>query len=167
MSPVIMALCEEMMNMKSLKHFMHVLIIVALLINENVIQWALAVIVGNYSVKEGLVDAFKYFTVGGYAFFTAFRVIPYFILWLIVKSLFKKEQRALSGIAWGGLFGVVFAIVCGSWMAQHAYYTDEHVSSTTAIAFIFIPLYAVVTGIIGGILGGIVNYATTKLHNIT
>jgi len=42
-----------------------------------------------------------------------------------------------------------------AWFAQHALYTDVHVSSTTAIAFIFIPLHAMVPGTIGVLFGWI------------
>jgi hypothetical protein len=135
------------------KLFWYVLIFLALFVNENTVQWALAVSVGNMSVGDGFLDAFKYFSLPGYAFFTAFRAIPYLILVSIVKSSIKKDRWATTGIAWGGLLGILFLIVLGSWDSQHAYYTDQHVSSTTAIAFIFIPIYAIVTGFIGGLVG--------------
>ncbi len=40
-------------------------------------------------------------------------------------------------------------ILWGSWVSLRPLYTDEHVSSTTAIAFIFIPMFAVATGALG------------------
>ena len=64
--------------------------------------------------------------------------------------------------------GVLLAIVYGCWMAQHAFYTDAHVSSTTAISFIYIPVYAVVPGLTGGLFGVIafvlVNKYRTASH---
>ena len=44
------------------------LLLPALIINENVVQWVLAVRVGSYSVAGGFQDAFKYFSVFGYLF---------------------------------------------------------------------------------------------------
>ena len=145
-----------------MKYYWYVLILAALFINENVVKWVLAVVVGNYSVKEGYIDAFEYFSLGGYLFLTAFRSIPYFILWLAVKSYVKRESSMTAGIAWGGLIGILFMIVWGSWSAQHAYYTNEHVSSTSAIAFLLIPIYAIVTGFLGGFIGGLVSYVSAK-----
>ncbi|NQX87792.1 MAG: hypothetical protein HRT77_03920 [Halioglobus sp.] len=150
------------MSVFSLKYYCYVLILAALFINENIIQWILAVVVGHYSVKDAYIDAFEHFSIGGYAFLTAFRSIPYFILWFAVKSYVKKESSMTVGIAWGGLIGILFMIVWGSWTAQHAYYTNEHVSSTTAIAFLFIPIYSIVTGLIGGFSGGLGSYVSAK-----
>jgi hypothetical protein len=147
--------------------FWSVLIFATLFINENTVQWMLAIQVGNMSVADGFSSAFKYFTVPGYAFFTAFRLIPYLILASVVKSSLKKERWTTMGIAWGGLLGVIFLIVLGSWDAQHAYYTDEHASSTTAISFLFIPIYAIVTGFIGSLAGVAVVFVKKKLSSNT
>jgi len=89
-------------------------------------------------------------------------LIPYLILGLVVKSFIKKKRKIGLGIGWGGLVGIVFMIIWGSWFAQLPYYTDEHVSSTTAIAFIFIPIYAIVTGLIGGVIGGLMSLVLTN-----
>ncbi len=141
------------MNKKQQKYFWYALVFIALLVNENMVQWALAIIVGKLGIVNGFKDAFKYFSVFGYLFFTAFRLIPYLVLASVVRSSLRKRSHRVFGIAWGGLAGIVFALVTGAWSAQHAYYTDVHVSSTTAIAFIFIPLYAILPGIIGALLG--------------
>ncbi|MGA9575318.1 MAG: hypothetical protein WBS20_15365 [Lysobacterales bacterium] len=125
----------------------------ALLVNENLVQWALAVRVGKLGFMEGFSDAFQYFTLGGYAFFTAFRLIPYLILAWVVKSSIKKKRKATAGIAWGGLLGIVLMITNASWAVLHPLYTEEHASSTTAIAFLFIPFFAIVTGVLGSLAG--------------
>ena len=149
----------------NIRIFWSVLIYAAIFINENTVQWMLAIQVGNMSIADGFASAFKYFTVPGYAFFTAFRLIPYLMLASIVKTSLKKERRATMGIAWGGLLGIIFMIVLGSWEAQHAYYTDQHVSSTTAISFLFIPIYAIVTGFVGGLAGVAVVFVKKKLSS--
>ena len=130
-----------------------VLLLVALVINENIVQWTLAVRIGGYTIAEGFEDAFKYFTIFGYLFFTAFRLIPYVGLGIILVVLSKTGLKDyVFPVFTGGLIGILAMILWGSWMAQRPYYTDEHVSSTTAIAFLFIPFFAVPIGAIGAML---------------
>ena len=133
--------------------YLLVLLLTALIVNENLVQWALAVRVGGYRVAAGFEDAFEYFTPFGYLFFTAFRLVPYVGLGtiLVILSKTKLNDYVLPVFA-GGLIGILAMILWGSWMAQRPYYTDEHVSSTTAIAFLFIPLYAIPTGAVGAVL---------------
>ena len=138
--------------MKSIMKYWYlvVLLLAALLINENVVQWALAVRVGGHTVTTGFEDAFKYFTPFGYLFLTAFRLVPYVGLGIILVVLSKTRLRDYClPVFGGGLVGILTIILWGSWMAQRPYYTDEHVSSTTAIAFLFIPIYAVPAGAAG------------------
>ncbi len=141
--------------MKTILKFWYliVLLLVALIVNENLVQWALAVQVGGHSVAAGFEDAFEYFTLFGYLFFTAFRFVPYVGLGIILVTLSKTRFKDYGlPVFVGGLIGILAMILWGSWMAQRPYYTDEHVSSTTAIAFLFIPIYAVPTGTIGAVL---------------
>ena len=128
------------------------LLLPALIINENVVQWALAVRVGGYSVAGGFQDAFKYFSVFGYLFFTAFRLVPYVGLGIILIVLSKTRFKDyIPSVFVGGLVGVLAMIVWGSWMALLPLYMGAHVSSTTAISFLFIPMYAVPTGAIAAL----------------
>lgn len=41
--------------------YLAVLLITGLIINENMVQWALAIQVGGLSESEGFKDAFEYF----------------------------------------------------------------------------------------------------------
>jgi len=123
------------------------LLLPALMITENVIQWALAVIVGGHSLAGGFHDAFKYFSVFGYLFFTAFRLVPYVCLWKILIFLSKTNFRDYIPFVFaGGLIGIVVIIIRGLWDVQRPLYTGGHVSSTTAVAFLFIPIYAIPAG---------------------
>jgi hypothetical protein len=114
------------------------------------VQWTLAVKVGRYSIPGGFREAFKYFSIVGYLFFTAFRLVPYvglaFLLGLLSKTKYKDY---VLPVFIGGLIGILSLILWGFWTAQLPYYTGEHVSSTTAIAFVFIPIYANLTGGLG------------------
>lgn len=141
--------------MKAILKYWHlvVLLLAALIVNENLVQWALAVRVGGHTVAAGFEDAFEYFTLFGYLFFTAFRLVPYVGLGLILVILSKTRLKDyVLPVFTGGLTGILAMILWGSWMAQLPYYTDEHVSSTTALAFLFIPIYAVPTGGIGAVV---------------
>lgn len=135
------------------KVFWAVLIVIVIFGNENLAQWMLAIWVGNMTVGDGFSDAFKYFTFFGYGFFTLFRLIPYVILALVVKSSIKKGRWATPGIAWGGLLGIALLIFYLSWSSLEPLYTEAHASSTTAIAFIFIPIFAIASGLIGSLIG--------------
>ena len=133
--------------------YLVVLVLVALVINENIVQWVLAVRVGDHSIASGFEDAFEYFTIIGYLFFTAFRLVPYVGLGIILVILSKtKLKDYVFPVFIGGLIGILAMISFGSWMTLRPYYTDEHVSSTTAIAFLFIPIFAGLTGAIGAAL---------------
>lgn len=135
------------------KLFWIALWVTALLLNENLVQWVLAVQVGKLGLMEGFTDAYRFFTLAGYAFFTAFRLVPYLLLAWVVRSSIKKKRKATVGIAWGGLLGIALMIASSLWAALMPLYTGEHASSTTAIAFLFIPFFAIVTGAMGSLAG--------------
>ena len=144
-------LCLKMNNKQRI--FWIAFIASFLFINEDLIHWLLAIFVENYGIVDGFKDAFKYFTFDGYLFFSVFRVIPYVILFIVIKALIKKKNKNYLGVAWGSLVGILFLITWGSWSSLHSLYTDEHTSSTTAIVFLFLPIYSIVTGLIGGLIG--------------
>lgn len=125
----------------------------AFFVNENLVQWALAIIVGHSNVLDGFKDAFKFFAFNSYVFFTSIRLIPYLLLGGIVLILVKNQKAAAVGVSWGGLFGVSAMIIIGSWTSLHALYTGGHVFSTTALSFLVLPFFAIVTGVIGGLIG--------------
>ena len=127
--------------------------VTAILLDHYQVQWALAVVVGKLGFAEGFGDAYRYFTPGGWLFLIAFRLIPYLILASVVISSARKKRKVTAGIAWGGFLGIVMMIAASYWAALHPMYTDEHVSSTTAIAFVIIPFYAIITGAMGALAG--------------
>ena len=147
------------------KWFWIALWVTALLLNENMVQWALAVQLGQLGFLEGCKDGYRYFTLGGYAFFTAFRLIPYLLLALAVRLSIRKKRKATVGIAWGGLLGIALMIASSLWAALMPLYTGEHASSTTAIAFLFIPFFAIVTGAMGSLAGVAVVYVMAMTDN--
>ena len=129
------------------------LLLLAALINENAVQWALAVNVGGYSLAAGCHNAFTYFSLLGYLFFTAFRLVPYLVLGGVLVALSKTRFKDyIPAVFAGGLAGILAMIIWGSWVTLRPLYTGAHVSSTTAIAFLFIPIYAIPAGAIGALL---------------
>lgn len=135
------------------KPYWVVLWVTALLLDHYLVQWVLAVQVGKLGIVEGFNDAYRYFTPGGWALLTAIRLVPYLILAWVVRSSASKKRKATAGIAWGGYLGIVMMIVASYWAALHPMYTGDHVSSTTAIAFVIIPFYAIITGAMGAFAG--------------
>ncbi len=133
--------------------YLAVLLLAGLIVNENVVQWALAIRVGGMAFDAGFNDAFEHFTISGYLFFTAFRMIPYVGLGVTLFILSKTRIRDYSlAVFYGGLVGILTILIWGSWEVQRPYYTGEHVSSTTAISFLFIPIYAIPAGLVGAVL---------------
>jgi len=144
-------LVMEGTNMKSA--FWIIAIILCLTVNESVVSWMLAVFVGHYNLTDGFDRAFSVFTFEGYLFFLAFRGIPFAAL-LIVSSIFKNRfTKYINVMGWFWLIGIVLFLTYGYWDVQHSLYTDAKTSSTTAISFIFIPIYAVVVGLISSMFG--------------
>lgn len=137
--------------------------VTALLLDHYLVQWALAIQVGKLGFVEGFNDAYRYFTPGGWAFLTAIRLIPYLILGAVVRSSARKQRKVTAGIAWGGFLGIVMMIAASYWAALYPVYTGEHVSSTTAIAFVIIPVYAIITGAMGALAGVAVMRVTGML----
>jgi len=145
--------------MKTIRKYWYlvVLLLAGLIVNENIVQWALAVQVGGMSVGAGFKDAFEYFSISGYLFFTAFRLIPYVGLGVVLLILSRtKINDYLFPVFYGGLIGILAFITWGAWMAQRPFYTEDHVSSTTAISFLFIPIYAVPFAVVGGVLFSVI-----------
>lgn len=125
----------------------------ALLLDHYMVQWALAVQVGKLGFVEGFNDAYRHFTPIGWVFLTAIRLVPYLILAAVVKWSVSKQGKTAAGIAWGGFLGIVLMVASSYWAALQPLYTGEHASSTTAIAFVIIPFYAIITGAMGALAG--------------
>jgi hypothetical protein len=125
----------------------------ALLVNEDLVAWVLAVFVGGYGVGAGFGRAFEYFTLDGYLLTTAARLVPYGLVGIVALVLFRRGSAAAPGVAWGGLLGVFAIMVWGLWTAQYPLYAGGDVSSTTAIAFLIVPVYAIAGGLVGALLG--------------
>ena len=75
--------------------------------------------------------------------FEIWAVSPYFICWVLNRPLYKSANSKLSAVA------VVFSllVLLFSVLAYSGFYFGRQ-SSTSALAFIFIPLYLVIASIL-------------------
>ena len=130
-----------------------VLIIFSLILNENMVQWVQAVLIGEMSLMEGFRDAYSEFRLNSYILFTVFRIIPYLLLvpwlWWLSRSRFKRYT--ISSFV-GGLAGIFGMFVWMVWGMQSHYYTGELVSSTTGLGFIFVGIYGIPVAVVGIII---------------
>jgi hypothetical protein len=133
--------------------FWIIAIVLCFTVSESFVNWMLAVFVGNHEIADGFNRAFQYFSFKGYLFSLAFRAIPFIALFVVVGILKSKLIKYINAISWCWLIGIVFFIGFGYWDVQHSLYTNAHTSSTSAIAFIFIPIYAVAVGLVSGVFG--------------
>ncbi|MEC9260003.1 MAG: hypothetical protein VYD53_01545 [Pseudomonadota bacterium] len=141
------------------KSFWIVLIIAFVVINETLVDWVLAIFVGDYGVAEGFARVTRFLTIDSLLFAAAFRAIPYGALLLV--GLTTSLKRSVPGklALWLALLAIAAIHFCGYWGMQHSLYTTAHTSSTSALALIFVPIHA---AWIGALTGGAV-FVLTKL----
>jgi hypothetical protein len=81
-----------------IKKYILALLLLAILVNEQVLQWAVAVKVGRYAVSTGFQDAFKDFTVVGYLFASSAESVGELRLWkcpkIVIESDFQRRKSA-------------------------------------------------------------------------
>jgi len=106
---------------------------------------------------DAIAEVYKYFSWSGFGLLTKFRLVPYIalIIVLIIISRTKKRHLLIPTFV-GGLLGILAFMLPNMWLVLSPLYTTEHVSSTSPIAFLFIPIYCVPTMILGVILGNFV-----------
>lgn len=143
-----------MKDEKFLRYYYYSVAGLALLINDRLIYWALAVIVRGDSLKDGFITTFDRYNFLAFFLLSIFRVIPYLILISLVRLSLKKLDVTI-GIAIGGLIGVLSTTIWGMWSIQDCYFTDVRCSSTQAVGFLILTFWAIVAGFIGSLVGGL------------
>ena len=135
------------------KSFWIVLITAFVVINETLVDWLLAIFVGDYGVAEGFTKVTRLWTLDSVLFAAAFRAIPYGALLLV--GLTTSLKRSVPGklALWLALLAIAAIHFWGYWGMQHSLYTTAHTSSTSALALIFVPIHA---AWIGALTGGAV-----------
>jgi len=131
-----------------------VLIFTALFINEDAVHVIVAMVVGKLTVTDSISEVFKYFNWSGYSLTLKFRLVPYIALSIVLLIIGRTKKRHLFNPTFvGGLIGILGFMLPSMWLVLRPLYTAEHVSSTSPIAFLFIPIYCVPTMILGVLLG--------------
>lgn len=137
--------------------FLLLLLLFFLFINENFVHWILALSIGGLSFQNSFYTAYRNFSIDGYLIISIFRATPYLLLYLFIKKNINNDF--VSNLAWGGLFGIVIFLIMGYWGVQYSLYTDDPVSSTTALNFLIIPFLSIPFGGVGCFVG----YLCSKL----
>lgn len=135
------------------KRFWILVIAAFVVINEILVDWVLAVLVGDYGVAEGVSEVTRYLTVDSLLFAAGFRAVPYGALLLV--GLTSRLKHSVPGklALWLALLAIAAIHFSGYWGMQHSLYTPAHTSSTSALALIFVPIHA---AWIGALTGGAV-----------
>lgn len=132
------------------KSFWIGLITAFVVINEILVDWVLAVFVGDYGVAEGFTMVTRFLTVDSLLFAAGFRAIPYGALLLV--GLTTNLKRSIPGkfALWSVLFVVMGLHFCGYWHMLYASYTPQRMSSTAVLNIILVPLNALPIGAVAG-----------------
>jgi hypothetical protein len=125
------------------------LVLLFLLINEYLTEFLLALLVGEMDLSSAYESTFRYFSLDSYIDAATYRSIPYVALALFsAKS--KLRQFSLGKLAlWASVFCLAAFHFCGYWSMQHSLFTPAHTSSTSTLAIVFIPIWALIYGVLG------------------
>lgn len=126
------------------------------LVTPSAIIFCLEVFVGRISVAAAFVDdAERQFAKGENLFLLAVvGLFPFVLLSIFLLIVARRlPTRRLACVSLGGLTGILGLMIPLHVSVWYPLYGGGHVSSTSAIAFLFIPFYCVVTLILGMILG--------------
>ena len=135
------------------KSFWIVLFTAFVVINETLVDWVLAIVVGDYGVAEGFARATRFLTVDSLLFAAGFRASPYGALLLVGLTTRLKHTIPGKFALWLALLAIAAIHFSGYWGMQHSLYTGAHTSSTSALAIIFVPIHAAWMGAIAGGVG--------------
>jgi quinol-cytochrome oxidoreductase complex cytochrome b subunit len=131
------------------KTFWIVLILLFLLVNEYLSKFLLAIFVGRLELLDAYERTFQYPSIDSYLFSASFRAIPFLALSIFAAKSKASSSRAGRIMIWGLAFFIASFVFYGYWGMQHSLFTDEHTSSTSALAIIWIPIWALLISVIG------------------
>ena len=147
------------------KKFWILVIAAFVVINEILVDWVLAVLVGDYGVAEGVSEVTRYLTVDSLLFAAGFRAIPYGALLLVGLTTRLKHTIPGKLALWLALLAIAAIHFWGYWAMQYSFYTPDYTSSTSELELIFVPIHALWIGAITCWVGFvIVNRGIRKLQ---
>jgi hypothetical protein len=127
------------------KIFWFLLVFFTIFVNDNLIQIFIAISLAGLSLSAAINDAIKYMTFKTFIFALTWRVIPYFVLSLVIKKAIELDYSFIKPLAWGGLMGIVVFITTFTWLVLEPIYTDEKYSSAAVISIILIPIFSIIS----------------------
>jgi hypothetical protein len=137
------------------------------LATPSAVIWWLELFVAHTSLASAIVDlAQRQFAKGENLFWLAlFGLIPFALLSVIslIAARFVSRRR-LACISAGGLVGILAFMVPAHASVWYPLYGGGHISSTAAIAFIFIPFYCIATLLIGLLVGLAISFFPFLRH---
>lgn len=127
-------------------------ILIVGLITPSLVIFLLEITLGKIDPVASFKDiAFRQFAEGHNLFFLAvIGLIPFGALSIVMRcisSVIPRLQFSLFSLF--GLIGILALMIPAHVSVWRPLYTDEHMSSTAVIAFLFIPFYCLVTMAIG------------------
>lgn len=147
------------------KKFWILVIAAFVVINEIMVDWLLAIFVGDYGVAEGFIDVTRYLTVDSLLFAAGFRAIPYGALLLVGLTTRLKHTIPGKLALWLALLAIAAIHFWGYWAMQYSFYTPDYTSSTSELELIFVPIHALWIGAITCWVGFVVvNLGIRKLQ---
>ena len=147
------------------KKFWILVIAAFVVINEILVDWLLAIFVGDYGVAEGFIDVTRYLTVDSLLFAAGFRAIPYGALLLVGLTTRLKHTIPGKLALWLALLAIAAIHFWGYWAMQYSFYTPDYTSSTSELELIFVPIHALWIGAITCWVGFVVvNLGIRKLQ---
>ncbi|HAU94208.1 MAG TPA: hypothetical protein DCW59_17810 [Alteromonas sp.] len=147
------------------KKFWILVIAAFVVINEIMVDWLLAIFVGDYGVAEGFIDVTRYLTVDSLLFAAGFRAIPYGALLLVGLTTRLKHTIPGKLALWLALLAIAAIHFWGYWAMQYSFYTPDYTSSTSELELIFVPIHALWIGAITCWVGFVmVNRGIRKLQ---
>ncbi len=139
-------------RLRTLKACCLLFILLVGLLTPSFVRFVLEIVLGDSSPLESL----KYILCGQFAkgrsmyFFTALGLIPFFVLSIILFGCSRKltGTRFLL-FAVFGLVGILACMIPAHVSVWYPLYTNERMSSTEVIAFLFIPFFCLPTMVVG------------------
>ena len=133
-----------------------------LLTEPNLTLWVMQMVLGHKAPATAFRLAFADATLGGFAFFAAFRIAPFLAFALVAYLLDRSRARVPHELGFlSALLACAATMIFASWDVFRPLFAHTHFSSTSGLAFLFIPFYA---GLIGAVFAVLATGTHWLLH---
>ena len=146
--------------MQKLKKKYILIPIIAAILTPSLVIFILEIFVGHISPFKSMGNIIEKQFASGHNLFLimVFGLIPFVILTGILAPIFRKiKGKRFDLIFWGGLIGILIPMISGHVAVWYPLYSGGHASSTSVIAFFFIPFFCIITMGIGLLIGFLIS----------